>query len=213
MTISIRRASLGVVLSIAALALLAAPAGAATKLKGTLAIKAGAWSGKPTGSWFRMASPTGDFLDNGNSTAGDKSYTLLSPGKARGITLGAYQADSTFAENGDALADSIIAPTSFFGTKFSLATLSKESASSPIAPKPSATVKGSKLSVNLAALTAAWNKQYFNQGLPKPGASKPLVTGTYTARGKKFKLAWRSKIAGGPFNGFTGVWNLEGTVR
>ncbi len=212
MTLTIRRAALGIFLSVTAAGLLTAPAGAA-KLKGTLAINAGTWSSKPAGSWFRLATPTGAYLDNASSTAGNKSYTLLKPGRQRGITLGSYQADSTFADNGDSQADAIITPTAFFGTLFGLATLRVEAPGARPSPAPSATVKGKKISVNLSALTAAWNKQYFNQGLPKPGTKKPLVTGSYSSKSKAFKLDWRSKIAGGPFNGFTGVWHLEGKLR
>src|SRR5207244_9158562 len=62
-------------------------------------------------------------------------------------------------------------------------------------------------------ITAEWNKQYFNQGAPKPGASRPTVTGTYNARTGAFVLQWTSLIKGGAFNGFTGLWHLQGTFR
>ena len=59
--------------------------------------------------------------------------------------------------------------------------------------------------------TAEWNKQYFNQGAPKPDGSGQPAKGRYNARTKHFTLAWTSKIRGGPFNGFSGYWHLEGT--
>jgi hypothetical protein len=74
-------------------------------------------------------------------------------------------------------------------------------------------LSGKRLSGRFAALTTEWNKQYFNQGAPKPGAKAPLATGTYNARTKRFSLTWRSKVSGGPFNGFTGVWHLKGRLR
>ncbi len=47
--------------------------------------------------------------------------------------------------------------------------------------------------------------------LPKDVAGEgPSATGTYDADTKKFTLQWTSLIVGGPFNGFTGVWHLEG---
>lgn len=41
----------------------------------------------------------------------------------------------------------------------------------------------------------------------------PQATGTYDAQSRRFTLDWTSLIVGGPFNGFTGVWHLEGVVR
>jgi hypothetical protein len=67
---------------------------------------------------------------------------------------------------------------------------------------------------DLSALNAAWNGQQFNQGAPKPGASPPgNATGTYDAKTGAYTLEWSSPIAGGPFNGFTGVWHFEGTFE
>ena len=41
----------------------------------------------------------------------------------------------------------------------------------------------------------------------------PSATGKYAAATRKFTLQWTSLIAGGPFNGFTGVWHLEGVFE
>jgi len=38
------------------------------------------------------------------------------------------------------------------------------------------------------------------------------VTGTITCSGA-FTLTWQSQIVGGPFNDFTGHWNLSGTFK
>ncbi|GAC67922.1 hypothetical protein [Gordonia soli] len=41
----------------------------------------------------------------------------------------------------------------------------------------------------------------------------PAATGTLAEDGKSYTLSWTSSIVGGPFNGFTGVWHLEGDYR
>jgi len=41
----------------------------------------------------------------------------------------------------------------------------------------------------------------------------PSATGTYDPETKKYTLEWTSLIVGGPFNGFTGVWHLEGVYE
>ena len=76
-----------------------------------------------------------------------------------------------------------------------------------------ARVRGGKLTVNVPGCTAEWNKQYFNQGAPKPNGSGSAATGTYNSKTKRFAFEWRSKVVGGPFNGFTGFWHLEGTFK
>ncbi|MGZ4203553.1 MAG: hypothetical protein ACXVRH_16010, partial [Thermoleophilaceae bacterium] len=189
MTLSSRRAALGILATTAALAA-AVPAGASasahgaaatTSLTGTLKIKPGTFAaGKPSGSYFRMALPGGaNYFANPGSSAADKSYTLLKPGTAGGLVLGKYQSAATFDASGNSQAGAIIRPTPFAGILFGLATLKREPASAPASAAPSATLKGSKLSVQLSALTAAWNRLFFNQGTPKPGATTPLATGTF----------------------------------
>ncbi|WP_068271760.1 hypothetical protein [Aldersonia kunmingensis] len=44
-------------------------------------------------------------------------------------------------------------------------------------------------------------------------ASGPPATGTYDPDSKRFTLEWTSLIVDGPFNGFTGVWHLEGVFE
>src|SRR4051794_36460481 len=49
---------------------------------------------------------------------------------------------------------------------------------------------------------------------PPDGTLPPPTTalaGTYDPSSRKFTLDWKSRIVGGPFNGFTGVWHLAGT--
>ena len=63
---------------------------------------------------------------------------------------------------------------------------------------------GGKLSGDLSAFAATWNKQAFNQGAPKPGGATPGGTarpsGTYDPTTRAFSVTWSSQIVGGPFN-------------
>jgi hypothetical protein len=74
-----------------------------------------------------------------------------------------------------------------------------------------------KLGGNMSAFAAAYQRQHFNQGSPKPDGSSPGLTsgpaGTYDAATKRFALEWSSTIVGGPFNNFTGKWHFEGTFE
>jgi hypothetical protein len=71
------------------------------------------------------------------------------------------------------------------------------------------------LSGQVTAWSAAWNNLYFNQGSPKPGGGSPGLTapvsGTYDSATHAYVLTWASQVVGGPFNGFTGYWHLQGT--
>ncbi|MGW4243237.1 hypothetical protein [Nocardia sp. NPDC004722] len=81
------------------------------------------------------------------------------------------------------------------------------------APKPpekqGAQVAGSE------QIQKAWDwvaHQWFNR--PKADAAQgPSATGTYDPKTHAVTLQWTSLIVGGPFNGFTGVWHLEGTFE
>lgn len=179
-------------------------------------------AGVTSGSWFRMVQgggnvSAGPFLPNGDSTCGDKTWTSLAPGTDGGLRTGAYQASPSpaFDSGGNGLASAIVAPVTFFSVKFAVATDPTDPQTSKAVPKPSITVSGTTLSGNLEAFGVAWNKQYFNQGSPKPDGTKPGntsgPTGTYDSSTHTYTLQWSSQIAGGPFNNFTGVWHLEGT--
>ncbi|WP_228785974.1 hypothetical protein [Nocardia terpenica] len=55
-------------------------------------------------------------------------------------------------------------------------------------------------------------QKWFDQ--PKADAAQgPSATGHYDPKTRKFTLQWTSLIVGGPFNGFTGVWHLEGVFE
>lgn len=206
-----------------------APAATRTPITGTIQLTAGKNAtkaqqkktrAKATGTYFRMILPGGTdrFFQNTNSRAKDKTYTLLRPGTDRGLRLGGFQEPPTpaFGPRGFALAKRITRPESFVGIDFSLSTAATDGQTGVSVPAPRLFRTGRKVTGDIRAWTATWNNIYFNQGAPKPngtlpGFTKP-VSGTYDPRTKKIEISWRSLIVGGPFNGFTGFWHLEGKV-
>ena len=208
--------------------------------------------GQITGSWFRMLQPggnpkTGPYMINSDSPADGGQATLLSPGTAGGLRTGGYQSqgEPAFDSGGNSTADAIMAPTKFFGVRFSISTNKVDLQTKTDVAPPTVVVTNGKLTADLSAWAASWNNQDFNQGAPKPvtstqakapgqeqtekawdwvsrrwleAAPKPTVTGagasgTFDARSGAFVLEWTSLIVGGPFNGFTGLWHLEGVFQ
>jgi hypothetical protein len=82
-------------------------------------------------------------------------------------------------------------------------------------PAPAISVSpDGRLSGQLQAFAAQWNKQNFNVGSPKPDGSFPGLTspvsGTYNSDTKAYTLEWTSQIVGGAFNNFSASWHFEG---
>ena len=184
------RSTLRVAVTLAALAapsLAATSSAAAATLNGVFKIG--------SGSYFRMGEPNGSFFANPYSADSNKTYTLITSGSGGGLRTGVVQKapSPAFDARGDALAGAIIKPTNFTGIRFGLATTSA----------PSISVSGGHLSGQINGLVAEWNKQVFKQG--------NKVTGTYSASTRRYVLTWSALIKGGPFNGFTGYWRLQGT--
>ncbi|MEA2193707.1 MAG: hypothetical protein QOG42_141 [Solirubrobacteraceae bacterium] len=200
-----------------ALALDAATGAAASPkpLVGTFRLTPGKYSGgKATGTYFRMITKSG-YFKNPDSSSSNKTYTLGTPGTDGGLVTGKFQSHPSpaFTSNGSARANKIVKPQSFSGIKFSVATLPTDPQSKKKVPAPRIVTSGGKLSGQVQAFTAEWNSLYFNQGAPKPGGGGGSVSGTYNAKTHHFVLTWKSKIKGGPFNGFTGDWHFEGTFK
>ncbi|MEV6773413.1 hypothetical protein AB0N05_32755 [Nocardia sp. NPDC051030] len=229
-----------------------AKSGAPEQLIGLLRFTPGAVSGDTvTGTWFRMAQPggtpeQGPYMPNGDSPAQGGATTLLEPGTAGGLRVGAFQSEPKpgFA-HGNSLSASITKPTKFFAVEFGISTNPVDPQTQREVSPPTVTREGDKLTANLASWAASWNDQEFNQGAPKPperqgaqvaGAEQvqkvwdfvahewfdrpksdatqgPSATGTYDPGTRHFTLQWTSLIVGGPFNGFTGVWHLEGVFE
>jgi len=175
-----------------------------------------------TGSYFRMLQSggtveAGPFLANGDSTCVDQSYTSLLPGTDGGLRTGKFQPDPdpAFDATGNGLADAIVTPTKFFGVNFAVATSKTDPESGETTTAPAVKAKGKKLSGNVEAVSVAYGDQQFNQGAPKPDGSRPgsteVLSGTYDSKTGAYTIDWSSQIVGGPFDGFTGVWHLEGT--
>ena len=166
-------------------------------------------SDTPAGSWFRMVQPggnaaSGPYVSNPDSTCADTTVTPLAPGDDGGLKTGTFQA-------------AMIRPQGFFAVPFDVSTNEQDPQSGTTVKAPTITRSGSTLQGDLSAISVAWNQQHFNQGAPKPDGSTPGLTrpvqGRYNRRTKAFEIIWYSSIVGGPFNGFTGYWHLQGHVR
>lgn len=193
-----------------------------TPLIGTFHLTAGTCrTATPKGSFFRMIDPNGTvehgkYFSNPDSTCKDKSYSVQLPGTDGGLITGRYQPSPSkpFDANGNSLADRITSPGTFTAIKFGIETAKVDPQTHRPVPPPKIVNTNGKLSGQLEAWSAAWNNQYFNQGSPKPDGSMPgitsPVTGRYDAATGGFVLTWTSQIVGGPFNGFSGYWHLQG---
>jgi hypothetical protein len=171
------------------------------------------------GSYFRMLQPPdgSTYFANPTSPFGDKTYVPLTPGTQGGLSTAAFQDPPTpgFDVTGNSLASKIIQPTNFAGVNFSIVTQAIDAQTALADPLPKITNTNGVLSGQTTAVVAQWNNLSFNQGSPKPNGTSPGLTsapkGTYDAASKFYTLDWKSLIVGGPFDGFTGVWHLEGT--
>ena len=201
-----------------------AATGTTTPLVGLFRFTPGAYaSGSASGSYIRLVlaggtRESGPFFPNPSSKA--TTYTLLNPGTDGGLRTGAYQPapEPPFSGSGDALANRIIAPQRFALINYSAQTSAKDPQTGADVPKPSISVSpDGRLSGNLSAFAAQWNKQNFNVGSPKPDGSFPGLTspvaGTYDSETKAFTLEWTSQIVGGAFNNFSASWHFEGTFE
>ena len=194
------------------------------KLLGTFTIDPGSCSasGRAGGSYVRLVVPSGalekgPFLSDPDSTCTDKSYILLNPGTDGGLNTSEYQPRPSvpFDGAGNGLANRIIQPQALTGIKLGLSSDPLEPQTNLPVPMPTISVKNGRLTGNVAALTASWNNQTFSQGAPKPDGTTPGLTrpvaGTYEAATHRYSLTWSSQISAGTFNGYAGVWHLEGS--
>jgi hypothetical protein len=159
-----------------------------------------------SGSYFRMLQPDGNYIPNSDSACVDVTYSGLTAGTDGGLLTGAYQEapDPAFDEAGNATADAIFAPVTFFAVAFAGATDSAEA-------MPMLTATDGVLTGDLSAFTAYYGGGSFNQGAPKPDGTGEAPMGTIDPETGAYVLDWTSLISGGSFDGFTGVWHLEGT--
>jgi hypothetical protein len=159
----------------------------------------------------------GPYVSNNDSTCSDRTYTPLAPGRDGGLVTGSYQPEPNpaFDGNGNSLAGRITKPALFYGVGFSTSTNPTDPQTTTRVSTPTISVVNGKLTGDLRAFAASWNRQEFNQGAPKPDGSSPgntsAPTGSYNSATGAFTLEWASQIQGGPFNNFTGLWHFEGT--
>lgn len=197
------------------------------ELLGLLRLTEGACEdeGVTEGSWFRMVQSggtvaDGPFVSNGDSPCGDTTWLPLSAGSDGGLVLGEYQPPNgeAFDESGNALASAIVQPAPWFAVDFAVSTNAIDPQTETEATPPTVVHDGEGLvSGDLRAFAASWNGQHFNQGSPKPDGSMPgtttPVSGSFDPDTGELVLEWSSQIVGGPFDQFTGVWHLEGTLE
>jgi hypothetical protein len=186
-TRSILRTLAATVAAGAAVLAISAPALAAQQLNGVFHIGAG--------SYIRMGLPGGGFFSNPYSRGANKTYTLIQSGPGGGLRTGvAQQAPRpAFDAHGNSRAGGIISPTNFTGIRFGVITT----------VAPTVTVSNGLLTGYIRHLYAQWNRQTFLQGA--------IVSGTYDGRTHQYSLSWRAQVHGGPFDGYTGYWHLQGT--
>jgi len=179
------------------------------------------------GSYFAMG------VNNPNGNA-----AMLSAGTDGGIQLGTFQnfvtdpdephpdghPDAPFGAGSgyNALVSegTALSSFSFFGnpTYVGLNPVSYQSGLSKSAPSLNllgGTCAGNvcDIEVDLSAWEVYWNGSVFEQG-PRPDNSQPftLASGTVNTVSGDYVLDWSSQILGGPFNGVTAYWHLEGQL-
>ena len=181
-------------------------------------------SGQFAGTYFRMLG-----IQNGDSAALNKEFTLLSPGTEGGLRTDIYQPppDPAFSEPvtgiNNALANRIVQPQTFLGVKFAIATAPFDLQTGTPVPLPTIYTSEGKIGGQISYWDAQWGGESFNQGVPKPDGTYPSfnaggeirnsvpLSGTYDPVTSHFLMTWRSLIAEGPFGNQLGEWHLEGT--
>lgn len=81
------------------------------------------------------------------------------------------------------------------------------------APKPVANTEAKALGQEKAEKVWDWAAQKWLEAAPPPTLTGKGATGTYDPETGRVVLTWTSYIEGGPFNGFTGLWHLEGVFE
>jgi hypothetical protein len=200
------------------------PPPGANKLNGLFRLAPGAQSisGTITGSNFVMKHEDAPLI-NGDSPFYDKTFTPLRPGSDGGLSTVAYQ-PAPAGSPGVAITQ----PQKFFGVDFGITTDPVDRQTGQPTPLVEIYEKDGKLFGQTSAWDAQWNGLSFNQGSPKPDGTYQAnpgttpsysaggtvaVFGTYDSATRHFTLKWQSLIIGGPFNSYTGQWNLDGTFE
>ncbi len=199
--------------------------GPAHPLVGTFEIEAGHCTsahGAPTGSFLVIVDSAGSkTVANPNGGCSNKYYTPLSPGADKGITTGQFQANPTptFDAHNDSLANLVIDPVSFLGVKLGMGTsatdVQDDPSGSPTFAPPTATVRGTKLTIDLRSLNITYGGQagttcVTGRGYGCWNLGSKAATGTYNAKSHQYVAQW---FIGESFTqlGDSMVVRLEGT--
>jgi hypothetical protein len=171
-------------------------------------LQPGASGGLRTGGY--QSQPTPAFDGAGNSLAG----AITAPTKFFGVKF------SISTNETDPQTKTKVAPPTVVVAKQKLtADLSSWAASwnnqdfNQGAPKPVSSTEAQAPGQEQAQRVWDWVSQKWLEAAPKSTVSGGGATGTYDAKTGAFVLEWTSHIDGGPFNGFTGLWHLEGTFE
>jgi hypothetical protein len=81
------------------------------------------------------------------------------------------------------------------------------------APKPVQSTGAKAPGQQQAERAWDWVSQKWLDAAPKPTVTGGGAVGSYNPKTGAFALEWTSLIVGGPFNGFTGLWHLEGVYE
>jgi hypothetical protein len=81
------------------------------------------------------------------------------------------------------------------------------------APKPVPSTDAAAPGQEQAEQVWDWVSERYLEAAPKSNVTGETAKGTYDADTRRFVLEWTSYIEGGPFNGFTGLWHLEGVFE
>ena len=215
-------------ISVCSAILLSSVVAHASSLTGTMLINAGTTSSAGTyvsGSYFVMGANrpnTGVMLTSGSAggvVLGNNQNFVLSPDTPHPFNWdGAGGKAGTGYSTSPTTSSTLLTPF-FFGSSLTYVGTNPISYQSglahPVATADISACVGNSctLSMDLSAWEVMWNGSAFEQG-PRPVNTGPFVpaTGTYDLSTQAYSVTWASQINGGPFNGVTTYWHLEGTV-
>ena len=133
------------------------------------------------GSYFRMIFPTAAWPTASSSTTptppARQDLHVGPAGRQGGLVTGTYQPNPTPALNARAArGGQHRAAAELHGDRLLHRHRQGDPQTGDHVPAPSLSVAGGKISGQLEAWSASWNKLYFNQGSPKPGGATPGLT-------------------------------------
>lgn len=155
-----------------------------------------------TGGSFAM----GFFTPNGPiafSSVGSGAADITDAYNAPGWNVNAAQTGAAAGSIG-----SFAFGSAFVNTFTAAASTQAGVAGGGAAPVFTGTLTNGAFTMDMSSFFANWNTTDFNQGT---SAAAGTLSGC-TAAGCNFTMGWTSLINGGPFNGNTGTWVLNGTI-